>query len=119
MYFRKSKWSQRFFDTAKHITENWSEVKREMLINCHDEYPSTDVVFGLAYRMIDPTNKYLIDYEWFKFLHHKPSINRLDHVKDQNNYLYPNKSQYAHYLGDKRVSRLWHYYYKDLNVRSI
>ena len=39
-----------------------------MLIDCHDPYPSTDVVYALAYRMIDPTNQYLIDYEWFKFL---------------------------------------------------
>ena len=88
-----------------------------MLINCHDEYPSTDVVFALAYRMIDPTNKKLIDYEWFKFLHYKPSVNGLDNMKDQNNYLYPNKHQDALYLGDKRVSRVWHYFDKEINVR--
>ena len=118
MYFRKSKWAQRFFNTAKHITKNWDLVRRDVLINCHDEFPSTDVVFGLAYRMIDPTNTGLIDYEWFKFLHHKPAVNGLDHVKDQNNYLFPNKNSEAYYLGDKRVSRVWHYHEKDLNVRT-
>ena len=119
MYFRKSKWTQNFFDTAKKITLNWNEVKSRMLINCHDEYPSTDVVFALAHRIIDPTNSKLIDYEWFKFLHHKPSVNGLEHTKDQNNYLYPNKNQNAYYLGEKRVSRVWHYHDKEINVRTV
>ena len=92
MYFRKSKWAQLFFDTAKHITDNWKKVKNNILINCHDEYPSTDVVYALAYRMIDPTNKKLIDYEWFKFLHHKPFVDGLIN-KDQNTYLYHNKNR--------------------------
>lgn len=119
IYFRKSAWAQKFFDTASYITENWMEVKTKMLVNCHDEYPSTDVVFALAYRMIDPTNKNLIDYEWFKFLHHKPAVNGITHMKDQNNYLYPNKSGDKIYLGDKRVSRVWHYFNKEINVRNI
>ena len=105
------------FDTAKHITDNWKKVKNNILINCHDEYPSTDVVYALAYRMIDPTNKKLIDYEWFKFLHHKPFVNGLIN-KDQNNYLYPNKNLNALYLGEKRVSRVWHYHDKEMNVRT-
>lgn len=117
MYFRKSRWAQNFFDNARSITQNWRQVRKTMLINCHDEYPSTDVVFALAHRMIDPTNKKLVDYEWFKFLHHKPSVNGLDNMKDQNNYLYPNKHQDALYLGDKRVSRVWHYFDKEINVR--
>ena len=119
MYFRKSKWAQLFFDTAKQITENWKQVKNKVLINCHDEYPSTDVVYALAYRIIDPTNTKLIDYEWFKFLHHKPYVNGLGHNKDQNNFLYPNKNRNAHYLGEKRVSRVWHYHNKEINVRTV
>ena len=117
MYFRKSKKAQRFFDMANYITQHWQEVKKTMLINCHDEYPSTDVVFALAYRMIDPTNRTLIDYDWFKFLHHKPAVNGLDHTRDQNNYLFPNKNKHAYYLGHKRVSRVWHYFDKEIDVR--
>ena len=117
MYFRKSKRAQQFFDIARQVTENWNEVKKNMLINCHDEYPSTDVVFALAHRIVDPTDKSLIDYEWFKFLHHKPSVNGLDKCKDQNNYLFPNRHNNAYYLGDKRVSRVWHYFDKEMNVR--
>ena len=118
MYFRKSRRAQRFFMLAAAITRNWKEVKQSILINCHDQYPSTDVVFALAHRLMDPTSKSLIDHEWFKFLHHKPAVNYLTGAKDQNNYLYPNRSGDAVYLGDKRVSRVWHYHEKDIDVRS-
>ena len=69
MYFRRSKRAQQFFNTARDIVTNWKEVQSNMLINCHDEYPSTDVVFALAYRIMDPTSQGLIDYDWFKFIH--------------------------------------------------
>ena len=118
MYFRKSKKAQNFFRTAGTITKNWQEVKTKMLVNCHDMYPSTDVVFALSHRLTDPTDIGLIDYEWFKFIHHKPSINNLSHVKDQNNYLYPNQTAEKLYLGEKRINRVWHYHNKELNVRT-
>ena len=119
MYFRKSKRTQKFFKLAEDITTNWHDVKTKMLINCHDDYPSTDVVYALAYRLLDPTNMKLIDYEWFKFLHHKPGINGLMNKKDQNNYLYTNRAGDNIYLGEKRVSRVWHYHDKELNARII
>jgi hypothetical protein len=118
MYFRKSKQAQKFFKFAEYITKNWTKVKTTMLINCHDKYPSTDVVFALAYRMLDPTNKKLLDYEWFTFIHHKPAIHNLTNVKDHNQYLYPNKTGDAVYLGERRLSRVWHYFEKELNVRT-
>ena len=118
MYFRKSTHAQKFFKFAQYITDNWQKVKTTMLIDCHDTYPSTDIVFALAYRMLDPTNKKLFDYEWFKFIHHKPAIHKLKHVKDHNQYLYPNKTGDAVYLGERRLSRVWHYFDKELNVRT-
>lgn len=117
MYFRKSKQAQTFFNVAKAIVTHWKTVKKDLLIACHDDYPSTDVVFALAYRIIDPCDKSLIDYDWFKFIHHKPAIHNIKHVKDINNYLYPNQAQNKTYLGEQRVSRVWHYYNKDLDVR--
>jgi len=118
-YFRKSMKAQEFFRMVGSITTNWQIVKEKFLINCHDKYPSTDVVMALAYRMIDPTCKNIFDYEWFKFIHHKPAVNRLQHTKDQNNYLLPNSNGEAIYLGDKRVSRVWHYFDKEIDVRSF
>ena len=59
MYFRRSKKAQRFYEIAEHIVKNWKQVRTEMLIACHDEYPSTDVVFALAHRIIDPTANWI------------------------------------------------------------
>jgi hypothetical protein len=119
MYFRKSAKVQKFYETAEHIVKNWKEVRTQMLITCHDEYPSTDVVFALAYRIMDPTSAGLIDYDWFKFIHHKPGVNDTMRAKDQNEYLYPNKSGDAVYIGETRVSRVWHYHDKELHARII
>lgn len=118
-YFRKSRKAQHFFRIVQSITNNWQVVKEKFLINCHDKYPSTDVVMALAYRMMDPTCRNIFEYEWFKFIHHKPAVNRLQHTKDQNNYLLPNSDGDAIYLGDKRVSRVWHYFDKEIDVRSF
>jgi len=119
MYFRRSTRAQQFYDTARDIVKNWNDVKTRMLINCHDEYPSTDVVFALAYRIIDPTSQGLIDYDWFKFIHHKPAVNGTTMTKDQNNYLYPTKAGDAVYVGETRVSRVWHYHDKELHARIV
>ena len=40
------------------------------------------------------------DYEWFKFIHHKPAIHNLTNGRDHNQYLYPNKTGDAVYLGE-------------------
>jgi hypothetical protein len=119
MYFRRSKKAQQFYNTARDIVNNWDDVKTRMLIDCHDEYPSTDVVFALAYRMMDPTSEELIDYDWFKFIHHKPGVNNTMRAKDQNQYLYPNRSGDAVYIGETRVSRVWHYHDKELHARIV
>ena len=117
IYFRKSKQAKKFFDIARAIVTNWQTVQKHLLISCHDQYPSTDVVYALAYRILDPTNKHLVDFDWFKFIHHKPAIHNLKNMKDINNYLYPNQSQNKLYLGEQRVSRVWHYFDKEIDVR--
>lgn len=108
-YFRKSDISKHFFDICKTLTLNWSNVKEEFLKNCHDEYPTTDVIYALAKRIIDPTNQNQINYPWFKFLHNKPAINE---TVDSLNHLYPIQLKDRIYLGGQRLNRLWHYYDK-------
>ena len=84
-----------------------------MLIACHDEYPSTDVVYALAYRMMDPTQKQLIDYPWFKFVHNKNDVNGLTPLYNNNDFLQTYKQGDAYYLGGYKQSRIWHYYEKE------
>ena len=109
MYFRKSKKAQQFYSISEAIVKNWHDVSTKMLIGCHDKYPSTDVVFALAHRIMD----------WFKFIHHKPDVNGLNRIANQNDYLMPNSAGGKVYLGETRISRVWHYHDKELDVSNI
>ena len=121
-YFRRSKEAFKFFEICEQLTHNWESVRDTMLINCHDDYPSTDVIYAMAYRIMDPTNEQLIDYDWFKFIHHKPAIHGLDHITDYDSYLNPIKMGDDIFLGARRLDRVWHYVNKttveDLNARG-
>jgi hypothetical protein len=121
-YFRRSQRAKQFFLLCQQLTENWSQVRDNLLINCHDAYPTTDVIYALAYRIMDPTNEQLIDYPWFKFVHGKPAIN-LSPVADCNNYLHPVRLDDRLYLGGRRLNQVWHYHDKNipevLNARTF
>ena len=122
-YFRRSIKAQNFFKICEAITKNWKEVCDKMLVGCYDPYPSTDVVYSLAYRIIDPIQKDLVDYPFFKFIHHKPAIHGLKHIIDINDYLMPIKLKNKILLGTQRINRVWHYVDKtmpkELNERSF
>ena len=112
-YFRKSKRAQKFFMLCDAIASNWQQVKESMLVNCHDKFPTTDVVYALALRIMDPTQQHLLDYNWFKFVHGKPAINGSP-IEDCNNYLYPVRLPDRVYLGGRRMSSVWHYHDKNI-----
>ena len=111
-YFRRSQKAKKFFDLCRGITQNWEEVRKEILFACHDKYPSTDVVYALAYRTLDPINKELIDYPWFKFIHNKDMI-QAPWAKQVNQYLMPIRLQDKILLGGQRINRPWHYHDKE------
>lgn len=113
-YFRKSHTSKHFFKLCETITLNWTVVRDECLINCHDAVPTTDVVYAMALRIMDTTNETLIDYPWFKFIHSKSAVNKVEIAQHQYNYLYPLKLKDRIYLGGHRLDRVWHYYEKNL-----
>jgi hypothetical protein len=112
-YFRKSTRAQTFFDLCKTVVQNWSTVKEELLRKCFDTDPTTDIVYALAYRLMDPTCEQLIDYPWFKFIHNKPSIHQTRYTYDPLNFYYPVRSQDSVYFGGRRITAPLHYYYKN------
>ena len=122
-YFRKSTRAKKFFDICKSIVQNWDTVRQEILRRCFDEVPTTDVVYALAYSILDPTRQDLIDYPWFKFIHNKPAIHQQQYRYDPKNYYYPVRINDNIVFGGKRITAPLHYYYKDflevLNVRSV
>lgn len=122
-YFRKSVRARQFFDICKTIVNNWTFVKEQLLKKCFDDDPTTDIVYGLAYRLLDPTNDQLIDYPWFKFIHNKPSIHQKKYRYDPMNFYYPVRINDNVVFGGRRLTAPLHYYYKDflevMNVRTV
>ena len=121
-YFRRSVKAKQFYDLCETIIKNWNTVQEKVLVNCHDEQPTTDVVYSLANKIQDPLQKGKIDYEWFKFMHNKKHINGIGEQFDNDNYLYPLKVGHKLYIGGYRQSRIVHYHNKkllgDLNGRT-
>lgn len=108
-YFRRCRHAINFGKICEAITKNWKKVCETMLINCHDPYPSTDMVYALASRIMDPTDVSLINFPWFKMLHNKKNINKLGHVAHHSRYLNPSIVGNQTYVGGYAISRPWHY----------
>ncbi len=122
-YFRRSVKAKQFYDLCETIIKDWKTVKKSVLVNCHDEQPTTDVVYALANKIQDPLQKDKIDYEWFKFMHNKSQINDVSPQLQNDNYLKPRKVGNKLYIGGYRQTRIVHYHNKkligDLNGRNF
>ena len=113
-YFRRSVKAKQFYDLCETIIKNWKTVKESILVNCHDEQPTTDVVYALANKIQDPMQLGKIDYEWFKFMHNKQHINKINTAFDNDIYLNPIKIQNKFYIGGYRQHRVVHYHNKEM-----
>ena len=113
-YFRKSVKAKKFYDICETIIKNWQTVKDNILIACHDQQPTTDVVYALANKLQDPLQLQKVELEWFKFMHNKQHINRINAGFDNNNYLYPIKVGDSLYIGGHKQDRIVHYHDKKI-----
>lgn len=77
MYFRFSQTAANFFQIATDIFNNWSSVSNNLL-NCRDEYPSTDVVYAIAARVLGEELCTIPSADFVNFVHMKPAINNFD-----------------------------------------
>ena len=76
-YFRFGRTSMELFQLAEVIYANWTVFRDELLKNCREDLPSTDVVFAIAARLLGEelcTNPAL-DYPGF--VHMKGAVNGL------------------------------------------
>ena len=75
MYFRKSKFAEAFFQTARAVQDNWQTLKEQALINCREDYPSTDVLYAIVADLVGRENCTVPSMDFVKFVHMKPRIN--------------------------------------------
>lgn len=74
MYFRYTQTAADFFRYAQLIFNNWEAVQNTLL-NCRDEYPTTDVVYAIAARLVGEELCTIPSADFINFVHMKPAIN--------------------------------------------
>lgn len=84
-YFRYSQTATNLFQLAKSIYTNWEEVYSN-LIRC-DKYPSTDVVFALAVKIIGIESCTIPTLDFFNFVHMKSGIHLWDDTQPWTDYV--------------------------------
>lgn len=75
MYFRYSQTANDFFNLAKQIQNNWTELQNSVLINCREDSPSTDVLYAVTADLFGRENCTMPTMDFIKFVHMKPAIN--------------------------------------------
>ena len=75
MYFRYSKDANNFFYLAQQLYENWTYIKNNVLIKCHEDFPSTDVLYALTAKIIGVEKCTLPHIDFVNFVHMKSAIN--------------------------------------------
>lgn len=114
MYFRFGSISMEFFNLARLIYQNWSEFKNEILIKCHDDFPTTDVVFAIAAQLIGVENCTNPGLDYPTFVHMKGAVNRLNSSDDWQEYYYAQlDDQLRMMIGFSRQHYPVHYFQKN------
>jgi hypothetical protein len=79
MYFRYTPTAAEFFWWAREIFQNW-EMVRDTLIKCYDDYPTTDVVYALAAKIVGVEKCTMPSMNYINFTHMKPAINQFNNT---------------------------------------
>jgi len=112
-YFRFGRTSMELFNLAEAIYANWSLFRDELLKNCREDTPSTDVVFAIAAKIlgVEQCTNPALDYP--SFVHMKGAINGLDASADWQQ-VFPHEL-YNNNLMINFTRQTWpvHYYQKN------
>jgi len=74
MYFRFTREATEFFQLARTLYKHYNYIRDNVLINCREERPSTDVIYALAAKMYGVENCTMPSLDYFNFVHMKPHI---------------------------------------------
>jgi uncharacterized pyridoxamine 5'-phosphate oxidase family protein len=117
MYWRYSETSKQFFTLAKDIFENWDTVKAE-LKNCNDPYPTTDVVYALAAKIMD-TPCYNPGLDFINFVHMKSGMQGWSDTQEWAEYCVHERN--ADMIRINNINQLHpvHYHVKDFATDEL
>ena len=75
MYFRYTREATQFFTLAEQIFKNWAHLRDNVLLNCCDNNPTTDVVYALTAKLLG-IEDCTLPMDFINFVHMKPAINK-------------------------------------------
>ena len=111
-YFRFGRTSMELFQLAEAVYANWPVFRDQLLKNCREDLPSTDVVFAIAARLLgeESCTNPALDYP--SFVHMKGAVNGLAPAADWQE-VYPHEL-YNNHLMINFTRQTWpvHYYQK-------
>ena len=84
MYFRYAPEAAEFFWWAREIFENWEYVRDNLLKNCRDDEPTTDVVYALSAQILGEELCTLPEMDYINFAHMKPMVNKFSQALPWN-----------------------------------
>lgn len=119
-YFRYSQLSADFFDLARKIYADWIYYRDTLLVNCRDEYPTTDVVFAIAAKILGEEQFYIPNIEIPKIAHMKGAIQGWGLDDDWTSKLYSQiDDNHNHTIGFVRQIYPVHYYQKHYCTEEV
>ena len=75
MYFRYSREAAGFFNTARYVFTNWAHIRDNVLINCRETTPSTDVLYAVTALLVGPETCTMPSLDFVNFTHMKSAFN--------------------------------------------
>ena len=75
MYFRYSQLAHDFFSQAKQVYANWEFIRDNVLVNCRDDHPTTDLVYAIVANNLGVELCTLPGCDFINFTHMKNNIN--------------------------------------------
>jgi hypothetical protein len=117
MYWRYSETSKQFFALAKDIFENWAEVKVE-LKHCDDPYPTTDVVYALAAKIMDAPC-YNPSLDFINFVHMKSGMQGWSDSQEWTEYCVHERNENMIRINNINQLHPVHYHVKDFATNEL
>ena len=118
-YFKKSDAAAELFRYAQLVYSNWPMVRDQILVNCRDNEPNTDLVFAVAVELIGRDQYYDPTISVPRFTHMKGAINGWNIDADwRDNVLYQfdNTTLTVGFTGQQAP---FHYYQKNFVSAEI
>ena len=113
MYFRFSREAKQFFDTARTIASNWEYLRDNVLKNCREDSPSTDVLYAITARLIGEDVCTMPSMDFINFVHLKPAINGLAETERVTDIYLKEFDRGMIRIGNINQLSPLHYYEKD------